>query len=182
MFVLETCVSEVTHNWDSVHKNGHPICRISRGDFLIVFLTVSANQEKSPAGPPSDLSERSISQDVVKIHFIYISAESFENRLVLWWILHLVTAYHVSKGLNGTLPWQVSLVYFNMQHIPNQEGFRKITVLCSKLTLLPSFNPKHILKKMVKRKGRVLRVCSTPEMKQSNTSIIFLANLGCGRL
>ena len=118
----------------------------------------------------------------VKMHFIYISAESFENRLVLWWILHLLTAYYVSKGLNGTLPWQVSLVYFNMYHIPNQEGFRKITMLRSKLTLLPSFNPEHILKKKVKKKERVLRVCSTPEMKQSNTSIIFLTNLGCGWL
>lgn len=152
MFVLKTCVFKVTHNWDSVHENGHPICRISRGGFLIVFLTVSANQEKSPAGPPSDYCQRRLFLKMLSRYILYILVHNLLRIDIFWWILYLVRAYHVSKGINGTLPWRVSLVYFNNQRIPNQEGFRKVTVLYSKLILLPSFNPKHILKK--KKKGK----------------------------
>ena len=30
-------------------------------------------------------------------------------------------AHNASKGLNVTFPWEVTWVYFNMQHIPDQK-------------------------------------------------------------
>lgn len=84
------------------------------------------------------------------MHFMYISAESFEKKQTCTLVNPAsVTAFapNASKGLNVTFPWEVSLVYFQYAAYPDQDGFRKITVLCSKLTLLPSYNTEHILTK-----------------------------------
>lgn len=58
-----------------------------------------------------------------------------------------VFAHNAGKLLNVTFPWEVSLVYFNMQLIPDQKGFQKITMLCCVLAFRPCFNTEQILTK-----------------------------------
>lgn len=66
----------------------------------------------------------------------------------------MVFAHNASKELNVTFRWEVSLVYFSIYYMPDEEDFRGTIVLCSTLSLLTPFNTEQILAKEKKRKNK----------------------------